>query len=456
MPHTAEDATPRLQLPYLAAAQAQKHVTVNEALSALDGLVQTAVESASLPAEPPAPPDGALYILPPNRTGPEWSLHPVGGLLRFADGGWTRLAANDGAIAYVRDVGAVLFRAGGEWKPLGQALGHLQNVSRFGLNTEADAVTPFAAKLNKALFTARPAADGGDGDLRLTFNKEAPADVLSLLLQSGWSGRAELGLVGDDDLSLKVSADGANWREAFRVERATGRLWAGDLALDRSLQPNILPDSGRFTGAGANNVFSGAAFVLPAYFEPIGGSSVAAHARFLHNNTDYGGTAGLLDPEVKALIDVLRPAAQRRYGPEWWVARVVRGTQAVEPATIGGETFDMVVNASVAPLPPKLTAGYYLKVRTGKAAVRHVGADASRIDDAAYTPASPPTVLTPADGWRYVERRTRPNVYGYEYDLWGLRATAGAELLVAMPRITFGHVRCDRLMGVLPNDRIFS
>jgi len=456
VPHTSDDATPRLQLPYLAAAQAQKHVTLNEALSVLDGLVQTAVESATLAAEPPSPPDGALYILPADRSGPEWSLHPVGALLRFADGGWTPLAANDGALAYVRDTGALLLRSGGAWRPLGQALGPLQNVSRLGLNTEAHADNPLAAKLNKALFTARPAEEGGDGDLRLTFNKDTAPDVLSLLFQSGYSGRAELGLVGDDDLQLKVSGDGAAWIEALRVERGTGRLWAGELAVDRSLAPNILPDSGRFVGAAANSAFTGGAFVAPAYLEPVGGSTVAAHARFLHDNTDYGGAAGLLDPDVKALLDLLRPPGGRRYGPDWWVAKVARGVQAVEPVVIDGETFDMTVNASLAPLPPRLTAGYYLKVVAGKAAVRHAGAQGSRIDDAAYGPGDPPTVLTAADGWRYVERRTYPNGFGYEYDLWGLRAVQGAELLLAMPRVSFGHVRFDRLTGLLPNDRIFA
>ena len=36
--------------------------------------------------------------------------------------------------------------------------------------------------------------------------------------------RQELGLVGDDDFSLKVSADGGTWSRAFAVDRATGRV----------------------------------------------------------------------------------------------------------------------------------------------------------------------------------------------------------------------------------------
>ena len=92
------------------------------------------------------------------------------------------------------------------------------------MGTAADAANPFAAKLNKALWTARETSEGGDGDLRMTLNKAAPADVLSLLFQSGYGGRAELGLIGDDDLTLKVSPDGAAWRVALSVDRATGRV----------------------------------------------------------------------------------------------------------------------------------------------------------------------------------------------------------------------------------------
>ena len=40
-----EDVTPRLGLPYVVAAQAQKHIPINESLARLDGLVQLAVES---------------------------------------------------------------------------------------------------------------------------------------------------------------------------------------------------------------------------------------------------------------------------------------------------------------------------------------------------------------------------------------------------------------------------
>ena len=59
------DTTTHLLLPYLLAAQAQKHVTHNEALRLLDGLVQLSVLDRDLtaPVRPTIPSDGDRYIV---------------------------------------------------------------------------------------------------------------------------------------------------------------------------------------------------------------------------------------------------------------------------------------------------------------------------------------------------------------------------------------------------------
>lgn len=218
------DRTARLELPYLAAGQMQKHVTLNEALTRLDALVQTLIVSRTTVAQPGAPEEGALYVLPTGRTGADWVARPVGTLVRADMGGWVEVPVQDGLIAVVQDAGELIVRSGGDWVALGARLGALQGLSRLGLNTTADAANPFAARVNKALWTALESGAGGDGDLRLTFNKQTAGDVLSLLFQSGFSGRAELGLIGGDDLTLKVSADGTTWHEALSVDRATGQV----------------------------------------------------------------------------------------------------------------------------------------------------------------------------------------------------------------------------------------
>lgn len=223
----SDDFSARLALPYLAAGQMQKHVTLNTALTRLDALLQTAVISRARADQPAAPGEGDLYILPEGPTGVVWSGRAAGDLVRYEAGAWAVVPAPEGLMAVVLDAEEVVVRAAAGWVSLSDWIGGAGDelsVLRLGINTTADAANPFAAKVNKLLFTALGAGEGGDGDLRMTLNKEAAGDVLSLLFQSGYGGRAELGLVGDDDLSLKVSADGGTWRTAWSVDRATGRV----------------------------------------------------------------------------------------------------------------------------------------------------------------------------------------------------------------------------------------
>jgi hypothetical protein len=215
--------SPSLGLPLVAAAQAQKHVTVNEALDALDALVFLAVKDRDLNAPPGSGlAEGDRYIVGSSPAG-AWAGR-AGQVALWRDGGWRFFQPKAGWAARIADEGVTLVHDGAAWGPLLTAIGEIQNVSRFGVGTAADATNRLAFKGENALLTAPTAAEGGSGDLRVKLNKETAADVLSLLLQSGFSGRAELGLVGDDDLTLKVSADGTTWREALRVQRASGAV----------------------------------------------------------------------------------------------------------------------------------------------------------------------------------------------------------------------------------------
>lgn len=216
----SDDTTPRLGLPYLAAAQAQKHVTLNAALALVDGLVQSSAESRSLAAQPEAPADGALYILPDAPVGADWAGAGAGALMRFEAGAWAAMPVVVGQLAYVRDEGGIVLRGASGWGDLAAALGALQNLSRLGVGAQADAANPLAVAGPGALFT-----HAGAG-VQLKLNKATPGDTASLLYQTGYSGRAELGLCGDDRLHIKVSADGAAFTEALTIE-ADGRVGLG-------------------------------------------------------------------------------------------------------------------------------------------------------------------------------------------------------------------------------------
>ena len=100
------DATTHLLLPYILAAQAQKHVTHNEALRILDGLVQLSVLDRDLTAPPASPADGDRYIVASGATG-DWAGWDLNVAL-WTDGAWLRLPPRTGWRAWVEDEGLLL------------------------------------------------------------------------------------------------------------------------------------------------------------------------------------------------------------------------------------------------------------------------------------------------------------------------------------------------------------
>ena len=142
----------------------------------------------------------------------------------FLAGGWTFLQPQAGWRLHVASESLLLFFDGANWKDLGAGVRELQNLTRLGVGTSADQTTPLAAKINAALFTAKSAAEGGGGDLRLTLNKETATRTVSQIYQSNYSGRAETGLTGDDNFRIKVSADGSQWRDSLVIDRNVGSV----------------------------------------------------------------------------------------------------------------------------------------------------------------------------------------------------------------------------------------
>jgi hypothetical protein len=106
--------TAHLGLPLIEAAQAQKHVTHNEALHRLDTLVQLAVESRALTAPPPAPEEGACYI-PAGGASGAWSGWDYQ-LAVHADGTWSRLMPKEGMKAWIRDERLTVTYVDGGWR----------------------------------------------------------------------------------------------------------------------------------------------------------------------------------------------------------------------------------------------------------------------------------------------------------------------------------------------------
>ena len=295
------DTTPNLALPEIAAAQAQKHVTHNEALRVLDAIVHLAVLDRDLVAPPDTPVEGQRWLVGTPASG-DWTGHDDE-IAAWQDGGWQFYAPHVGWLAYVTDEQALVAWSGSAWEPALDLLSgatELQNMALLGVGTTADETNPFSAKLNNALWVARAAAEGGDGDLRYKLSKEAEANTLSLLFQDNFSGRAEIGLTGDDDFHFKVSDDGSVWRDAIVIDKSTGQvsfpqggassdleLTVAELALGVADALNVA----QFLGDAGNRVAD--SFDALTYVDAAGATNLDT------------GTAGVLKPTSSAPSSLL-------------------------------------------------------------------------------------------------------------------------------------------------------
>lgn len=117
----ATDQTANLALPYLAAAQAQKHVTHNEALRRLDAYTQLVLESVSTPAPPSSPAAGGCWFVPAGASGA--FAGQSGKLAAYEAGVFDFLTVPDQCLAYVRDRARLARFDGSKWVSLDTELG---------------------------------------------------------------------------------------------------------------------------------------------------------------------------------------------------------------------------------------------------------------------------------------------------------------------------------------------
>jgi hypothetical protein len=232
------DATANLNLPFILPAQAQKHVTHNEALQRLDALVQLVVASSA--ASPPADPaEGEIHWVAAPGTG-LWTGHAEK-LALFQDGIWVFISARAGWSAVFLDENRLKIFDGTDW--IMPPLTDHARFERLGIATDADGYNRFSVSSPAILLN-----HAGDSH-RLTINKAGTAETASLIFQSNWQGRAEMGLAGEDRFSLKVNGDLTGWRQAVSVTpEGYVRHDQRPLARAALASATLTPAAGSFTG----------------------------------------------------------------------------------------------------------------------------------------------------------------------------------------------------------------
>ncbi len=212
------DFSAKLSLPYLLPNQAQKHVTLNESLRALDAIVQLSVVSTEQRSPPDAPSEGDRYIVAaPGVAG--WA-GADGQIAAFQDGSWAFYAPQTGWTAWAEESAQLMAFDGDDWIDLTAGSGG-SSQETLGINAAADAVNRLSVRSEASLFSHEGAGH------QLKINKASETDTASVLFQSNWSGRAEMGLTGSDDFLLKTSADGQSFAPTLLAQSSTGNVGIG-------------------------------------------------------------------------------------------------------------------------------------------------------------------------------------------------------------------------------------
>ena len=171
--------TASLALPLLAAAQAQKHITHNEALILLDAVAQIAVRAIYQNAPPASPLAGDRYLVGSTPTGA--FAGQAAKIAAYDGSAWRFMTPKAGWVMTNTTDSSVSFHDGLAWRNIAFAIKKLDNLTGLGVGTASDANNPLAVKVNDALFAARGTGESGTGDLRFKLNKEAAAKTVSQL-----------------------------------------------------------------------------------------------------------------------------------------------------------------------------------------------------------------------------------------------------------------------------------
>lgn len=224
------DETANHKLPLIRASQAQKHVTHNEALLTLDAIVQLSVTSRTQSMPPPAASEGERYLVAASGSG-AWTAND-GRIAVWQGGVWRFLEPAAGWICHVGDENIHLTFGASGWEELRAASRDPLLAGKAGINATPDDANRLAVSSESSLFTH------AGGSHRLKVDKSNPSETASAVFQSGLSGRAEIGLAGNDDLSIKVSADGSVWKNAITIDGDTGAVGIGTTPANGTLDVN--------------------------------------------------------------------------------------------------------------------------------------------------------------------------------------------------------------------------
>lgn len=242
------DTTTRLLLPYILAAQAQKHVTHNEALRRLDGLINLTVTDRTRTTPPANPTEGQAYLVAGGASGlwAGWS----GDIAVWTDGAWLRLPAQQGWRLWVIDESVMLVRMGTNWIPLDDAMGLVTRAANVAL-------AQGSAGSTTGLGIIEATVSGLSGSA-VTTSLVLPANALIL----GVTARVSTAIAGAAGFALGIAGE----TELFGAGHAQG---AGTQAVG-AISPRVFATATPVLVTAEGGSFTGGALKLACHTLTIG------------------------------------------------------------------------------------------------------------------------------------------------------------------------------------------
>ena len=134
----------------------------------------------------------------------------------FGNNDWEAGSGSEIVALIDAALGNTIWQSGG-----GGGGGSVNPTPLVGVNATADTTNRLSVSSPAILFNH----EGTDTQVKI--NKAATANTASLLFQNAFSGHAEFGLTGNNDFSIKVSANGTAFNTAMTVDQSTGNVDMG-------------------------------------------------------------------------------------------------------------------------------------------------------------------------------------------------------------------------------------
>jgi hypothetical protein len=202
-----------------------------------------------------------------------------------------------------------------------------------------------------------------------------------------------------------------------------------------------MPDNGRFSGDIGQAIYA-TAFANSTFFAPFNSGAASEVGNFIHNNSDYGGSAGNMTQTTIDLVEAMgRNSTDKRYGVEFFIMQLTAGSGTTNPDTFpGGTRYLLCTNGAKAYFG---VSGYctftaWIRAINGSIGLRAISYNEWEINGVAQSQYN--YDLSTSAGWVFV-KIVRQSAHGYETGLPFFYANNGNGLQIAVPAIFNGYIK---------------